>query len=126
MTTHFTTKHITGKGRGKFLGYPTINLEVPKDFELTDGIYATWVTITGTAFQGALHWGPIPTFDQEQKSLEVFLLEADDRLLERADLSVISVEIVKKIRDVIKFPNIQSLTKEIGNDVIAVRKILRD
>lgn len=126
MTTHFTTTHIRGKGRGKFLGYPTINMELPLHFELADGIYAVWVTIAGTKFRGALHWGPIPTFDDGNKSLEVFLLGVDDGVMERADLSVISVEIVQKLRDVIKFSSVDALTQQIGKDVRQVRRTLRE
>jgi riboflavin kinase/FMN adenylyltransferase len=127
VTTHFASKQIKGKGRGKFLGYPTINMEVPSGFELDDGIYAVWVTIAGTRFRGAMHWGPIPTFDDADKSLEVFLLGIDDdALLDRADVSVISVEIVKKLRDVIRFPSIDALTAQMGKDVRQVRRILHE
>jgi riboflavin kinase/FMN adenylyltransferase len=80
VTTHFTTIQIRGKGRGKLLGYPTINMKIPVDFDLPDGIYAAWVTIGTTRYGGALHWGPIPTFKEEMKSLEVFVV---DRILTR-------------------------------------------
>ena len=126
MTTHFIAKHIQGKGRGKFLGYPTINLAIPSDFELDDGIYAVWVTIETTRFRGAMHWGPIPTFDSPEHSLEIFVLGAEDGVLDHADLSFVSVEIVKKLRDVIKFPSVDTLTIQMEKDVRLVRKLLQE
>ena len=99
---------------------------IPSDFELADGIYAVWVTLSGTKFRGALHWGPIPTFDDSDKSLEVFVLGADDGVLDHADLSRISVEIIKKLRDIIRFPSVDTLTTQIGKDVQEARKVLSD
>lgn len=126
MTTHFTTRQIKGKGRGKFLGFPTINMEAPVGFELADGVYAVWVTVAGTKFRGAMHWGPIPTFDDPQPSLEVFLLRLGERELSHADLSEISVEVVHKIRDVIHFPSIDELTRQMEKDVLEVRRVLKE
>ena len=126
MITHFISKQIKGKGRGKFLGYPTINMEIPKEFDLENGVYAAWITIAGTKFRGALHFGPIPTFDETKKSLEVFLLGIGDHELSHADLSVISVEIKEKLRDVIKFPSVDALTRQLEKDVAAVRKVLTE
>jgi riboflavin kinase/FMN adenylyltransferase len=124
MTTHFTGTQIKGKGRGKFLGYPTINMKIPEDFDLGYGVYAVWVTIAGTKFRGALHFGPIPTFDQSNKSLEVFLLGLGEHELSHADLSSIFVEIVEKLRDIIKFPSVDALTRQLEKDVMEVRKLL--
>jgi riboflavin kinase / FMN adenylyltransferase len=126
VTTHFTSKQVTGKGRGKFLGYPTINMEVPADFELSDGIYAVWVTLSGTRFRGALHWGPVPVFDEEKKSLEVFILGVSDRELSHANFSLIAIEIVKKLRDVANFPSVDALTEQMRKDIVEVRKTLRE
>lgn len=126
MTTSFTASHIPGKGRGKFLGYPTINMAIPSGFELEDGIYAVWVTIESIRFRGAMHWGPIPTFDSADHSLEVFVLGAEDGALDRADLSVVSVQVVKKLRDVMKFPSVDALTTQMEQDVRLVRKTLQE
>lgn len=126
MTTHFITKQIKGHGRGKFLGFPTINLEVPEKFELDNGIYASWVTIDGTRFRGALHWGPIPTFDEKEQSLEVFLLGPGEHELASADVSKILVEPVERLRDVLKFDSIELLTRQMEKDVARVRSLLKE
>lgn len=126
MTTRFTTNQIKGKGRGKFLGFPTVNLAVPSGFELADGIYASWVTIDGIRFRGALHWGSIPTFDETKKSLEVYILGVGDHDLAHADLTAVTVEPVARLRDIERFATIEALTRQIELDVIAVRKNLRE
>jgi len=126
MTTRFTTGQIKGKGRGKLLGYPTINLEVPVGFDLADGIYAAWVTIDGIRFRGALHWGPIPTFDEDTKSLEVYVLGIGDHELAHADLTAVTVEPIMRLRNIGRFATIDALTRQIELDVIAVRKNLRN
>lgn len=126
MTTRFTTGQIRGKGRGKLLGFPTINLEVPPGFELAEGIYAAWVTIEGTRFRGALHWGPIPTFDESANSLEIYVIGVGDHELSHADLSAVTIEPVARLRNVGKFATITALTRQIELDTIAVRKNLRD
>ncbi|MBI5619675.1 riboflavin kinase, partial [Candidatus Gottesmanbacteria bacterium] len=73
-----TSRQIKGKGRGKLLGFPTINLEIPEGLTLKEGIWAVWVTIAGKRYGGALHFGPVPTFREREKSLEVFLLDASE------------------------------------------------
>ena len=70
----FESTHIKGKGRGKPMGFPTINLEIPENFKLKNGIYAAKVTIENKTFVAALHYGPVPTFGDLQKSLEVYLI----------------------------------------------------
>lgn len=68
----FKTQQIKGQGRGHQIGFPTINLEIPSDLVLDEGVYASWVTINDVPYKGALHYGAIPTFDQEDRSIEVF------------------------------------------------------
>jgi riboflavin kinase/FMN adenylyltransferase len=119
------TSQIRGKGRGKFLGFPTINLQIPTDFSADDGIYAAWVTIAGKKYPGALHYGPIPTFNDAEKSLEVFLLDTSDADLPVGMLNDVEVALVQKLRDVIAFPSEEALIEQMKKDVEATRKILQ-
>lgn len=98
----------------------------PEGFELETGIYAVWVSIDDIKFRGAMHWGPIPTFDDEDQSLEVFLLGLDGTDLSSTDTSRISVQIVERLRDIIKFPSIDELTRQIDSDVVYIRKVLQE
>lgn len=118
----FQSTHIRGKGRGKPMGFPTINLKIPENFELKDGIYATKVTIKNKVFIGALHYGPIPTFSEQEKSLEVYLIElpADEQInLE----GIIKVEIIKYLREIKKFALVEDLAKQIEEDVRNIKSL---
>jgi len=121
----FESTHITGKGRGKPMGFPTINLKIPDDFGLKDGIYASKVTIENKKFIGALHFGPVPTFAEQEKSLEVYLISAHDDLeLENLDGKIIKIEIVKYLRGIIKFQSVTSLVKQIEEDVKQIKTLI--
>jgi len=127
----FESTHIIGKGRGKPMGFPTINLKIPDNFELKNGIYAVKVSINNKFFKGALHYGPVPTFGELQKSLEVYLIRlSSDEIakneLENLEGKIIKVEIVKYLRDIIKFRLVEDLVKQIKKDVVNIKRITND
>lgn len=119
-----TTRQVKGKGRGKLLGYPTVNLVVPPNFSMRQGIYAAWVTIDGKRWQGALHFGPVPTFDQKDVSLEVFLLDATGGELMGTETKDILVEFVQFLREIHSFSSQEDLKAQIAKDVEETQKIL--
>lgn len=115
---------VKGHGRGKLLGFPTINLEIPEGLALAEGIWATWVTIAGKRYGGALHFGPVPTFAEEAKSLEVFLLDATDAELTGVENISIELDAVTRLRDILTFDTPEALTQQIAQDVREIRKLL--
>ena len=120
----FESIHIKGKSRGKPMGFPTINLKIPINFELEDGIYAAKVNIENKVFVGALHYGPVPTFNEEKKSLEVYLIGLNDNELKNLfDEKIIKVEIIKYLRPVIKFKSKEELIRQIEEDVKQIKKL---
>ena len=123
---NITSRQIRGKGRGKLLGYPTINLEIPGGLALKEGIWAAWVVIRGKRYQGALHFGPVPTFDEEAKSLEVFLLDAADDELVGVEKEAVELTPVARLRNIEKFEITEALTSQIARDVEDTRRALAD
>ena len=119
----FKSSQVKGKGRGKLLGFPTINLEIPEDLELVDGIYAVRVYIDGSSFMGALHSGPIRTFNETEKTLEDFLINVDPKILPE-QIPDLEVEIIKYLRPIINFNNQEELAKQISKDVEETKKLL--
>lgn len=117
----FESVHIKGKGRGKPMGFPTINLKIPENFELEDGIYAVKVNIEKKIFKGALHYGPVPTFAEEQQSLEVYLIDYDER--ENLNEKIVKVAIIKYLRPVINFRSKEELIKQIEEDVKNIKSL---
>ncbi len=121
----FQTKQIKGVGRGRKIGFPTINLIIPEDFHIDSGVYATWVVIDDSTFMGALHYGPIPTFDLKGKSLEVHLIDLTDGTVPQTYGKVIEIDVVEKIRDIKYFDTALDLATAISEDVKKVKSILK-
>jgi riboflavin kinase/FMN adenylyltransferase len=121
----FQAKHIKGNGRGVTLGFPTINLDFPSDVILDDGIYAAWVVIANKTYKGALHFGPVPTFDQPEKSMEVYLLDVTDESVPDTHDVLIEIDIVERLRDVKDFAETDDLIAQIADDVEKVNTILK-
>ena len=119
----FKSRHIEGKGRGKTLGFPTINLEVPKRFSLEIGIWAVAVQIKDNKYIGALHFGSVPTFKEHKLSLEVFLINTNNKDIPDLDFEDITIEPVKRLRDVELFSSPEKLIDQIKRDVENVKKV---
>ena len=116
----FQVTRVKGHGRGKFLGYPTLNLIVPDKFAHEHGIYAGRVWLDEVEYLGAFHYGPVPTFDQPELSLEVFVLDAEINEPSKN----IKVELVHRIRDIIGFESSRELIAKISEDVEKVKSLL--
>ena len=69
-------KVIRGADRGRDLGFPTANLDIPSRALPPTGVYAVWVRIEGEQRwrQAAANIGFNLTFDEKTKKLEVHLL----------------------------------------------------
>ena len=103
---------IRGAGRGKSLGFPTINLAYHK-LELPFGVYSAKVYTRVGVFWGALHFGPCKIFGLTEPSLEVHLIGFDGDLYGKK----VKVEILKKIRDTMDFNTADDLKKQIERDI---------
>jgi riboflavin kinase/FMN adenylyltransferase len=103
-----------GAGRGRGLGYPTINVEVPDRRKLIppDGIYAVQVEWAGGAAGGMMHIGPRPTFGETSRSLEVHLFDVDLDLYHQR----VKVIWVARLRDVLHLPNPEALRRQLDRD----------
>jgi len=123
MKTIIVSKQIRGKGRGKTLGFPTINLKIPSNFTLAEGVYGVWVTINKKRLLGALHFGPVPTFHEKKKNLEVFLIDAGKIILPAKLAHQVIVEVIKKIRGIKTFSSADGLISQISQDVDVIRKL---
>ena len=121
----FITTTVTGQGRGKELGYPTVNMLIPENVPLLliPGIYAAKAVIKGEKYYGALYYGQVPTFDEEDNVLEIHLFDTLNFYLGSGE--EIEVETVKYIRDIIKFELPEQLVLQMDKDTAIIRKILK-
>lgn len=113
---------VHGAGRGRDIGYRTINLTVPDRRKLLppDGVYAVRVEWRDGCSGGMMHMGPRPTFDEADRSLEVHLLDTSPDLYDQ----LVKVSWVARLRDVLRFPSVDALRAQLDQDFAAARSAL--
>ncbi|MGQ9687889.1 MAG: bifunctional riboflavin kinase/FAD synthetase [Desulfobaccales bacterium] len=112
---------VAGKGRGaKLLGVPTANLNPENDLLPASGIYAVWVHKEGQRFPGVANIGTCPTFDNQDLSLEVHLINFNGDLYGQN----LTVEFVARLREERRFPTIGDLAAQIRADIAEGRRVL--
>ena len=119
-----TGRVIHGTARGRVIGYPTANVEVPPGKLIPAfGIYACWAEVDGERYPAAISIGIRPTFDDDQRDVrvEAYLLDHESDLYEKT----VKLEFVQRLRDEMKFPSVEALIAQIESDVAAVRSILK-
>ena len=98
-----------GKGIGKILGYPTANIDC--DLDLPDGVFYSLVRPEKDWLSAVLIKGVIP------RGAEIYLIDWDGDLYDKE----IEIEVLDKIRDIVKFKNTEELVKQIENDIEFIR-----
>jgi riboflavin kinase/FMN adenylyltransferase len=113
---------VRGAGRGKALGFPTANLDIPQERLPRSGIYAAWARIAGEAAwrPGAASVGFNPTFGEKTRRLEVHLLDFDGELYGLA----LEVVLAAFLREEKRFPGIEALKEQMRRDCRRARRIL--
>lgn len=120
----FQSFQIKGRGRGRILGIPTINLQIPEDFSLENGIYAALVKVQDRTFLAAMHFGPIPTFNESAKSLEVLLIDVTQKDIPETENQKIVIEVKQRLRGIIKFKSASDMVEQIKKDIDSVKNRL--
>ncbi|MCX5809612.1 MAG: bifunctional riboflavin kinase/FAD synthetase [Proteobacteria bacterium] len=106
-------KVVHGDGRGKGIGFPTINLKTDYELIPKDGVYISEVKINGKMFPSVTNIGYNPTFDVKKLSVETHILDYSGDLY-GADLTLYFHEM---IRGEIKFDGADALMSQIAMDI---------
>lgn len=116
---------VHGEGRGRALGIPTANLEIPSDSALPSrGVYAARAVLAGGRSAAAVNIGVAPTFTSQTASstmrLEAFLLDHDG-----GDLygQTMRIEFIERLRDEKRFPSVEELLAQVRQDIERARAI---
>ncbi|MCR9132837.1 MAG: bifunctional riboflavin kinase/FAD synthetase [bacterium] len=114
---------IHGEERGRKIGFPTANLqpEHPDKAIPKNGIYAVKVRVDEKWFSGMMNIGVRPTFDGVAKSLEVNIFNFDEMIYGKT----VQIRFFDRIRDEIKFQNVDSLKEQLIHDKKVVTEVLR-
>ncbi len=118
---HLDGHVVHGHGRGSGLGFPTANLSTNHTFLPKQGVYATWLVNTEQqALPAVTNVGFVPTFGNDNLSIESFILEGHPNLYGQD----IRLCFVQRIRDEQCFANIGELKNRITKDVEIAKDIL--
>lgn len=112
-----------GLGRGRTLGIPTINLAAldPRKLLPPDGVYAVRVEWRRVRYGGMMNQGPRPTFGIADRALEIHLFDFDEDLYGEG----VTVEWVRRLRDVQTFPSRDALVEQLARDARAAQDSLK-
>jgi riboflavin kinase/FMN adenylyltransferase len=112
---------IKGDGRGRTIGFPTINLK--SDFPLIPkrGVYISMVEIDGKNFSAVTNIGYNPTFDGQGLTIETYILDFSQDLYGRG----IVLYFLNRIRDEVKFGSVDELKGRIWKDVETAREYFK-
>jgi len=120
MLTGVVTK---GKGLGKDLNFPTANIHIEEPYKLIpkEGVYLVQSNLSGMPNYGMMNIGKNPTVSQDhQTHIEVHFFDFDEQLYGEK----LQIDLIDRLRDEIKFPNIEALKAQLKQDkTIAQQRI---
>jgi riboflavin kinase / FMN adenylyltransferase len=112
---------IAGDRRGRTLGFPTANLDIPaRKVVPGNGIYAAEVIVDGVEHQAAVNVGTRPTFGESGRVIEAHLLDFDADIYGRT----MQIRFVERLRSEVAFDTVEGLVAQIEEDVVQTRRIL--
>ena len=120
---HYQIRGRVVKGRdrgGKLLGIPTANINLQDELCPKTGIYAVTVEYNNRIYNGVANIGYSPTFDDNQFTVEVHLLDFAENIYDKK----IRVNFIERIRDEKKFGDISELKAQINQDIKVAEQIL--
>jgi riboflavin kinase/FMN adenylyltransferase len=111
-----------GDQRGRLLGFPTVNVQLPSPRKLLppEGVYAVRVQTPRGEFGGMLNLGPRPTFDDQRTSMEAHLFDAAGDFYG----AYVRVDFVARLRDTRRFASAAELIDQLGRDSEQARAAL--
>lgn len=112
---------VHGAHRGHILGFPTANLKTANELIPAYGVYAVLAEVDNHRLKGVASVGVRPTFDSGPVSLEVYLFDFANVLYGRQ----MDVSFVKRLRGEEKFPDAESLVRQIRKDVQKAELVLQ-
>jgi riboflavin kinase/FMN adenylyltransferase len=112
---------VRGQRLGRQLGYPTANIRLGGKMPALGGIFATRVHAVGAhPIPSVSSLGTRPTVDGTERLLEAHLFDFDGDLYGRR----IEVEFVAKLRDELRFDDLDALTQQMHRDAEQARERL--
>jgi len=118
---------IRGHQRGRDMGFPTANLELPAHTAIpADGIYAGWLSRLDADGGEAERWpaaisiGTNPTFGENVRTVEAYALDRDDLDLYGVHAAI---DFTHRLRGTQRFESVETLIEQMHRDVEQARAL---
>lgn len=109
---------VHGDKVGRTLGYPTANLHLSHSPPPLSGIFCVEVTVLDQVYQGVASLGIRPTLHSNSTFvLEAYIFDFNEMIYDQH----IRIDFLKKLRDEMKYSDIESLKAQIAEDVKKTR-----
>jgi riboflavin kinase/FMN adenylyltransferase len=108
---------VKGHQRGRTIGMPTANLDCRDQLVPADGVYAGRCRVGETVYAAAVSIGTMPTFGENQRQIEAYLLDFSGDLYGR----VLRVELLDWVREQRKFGGVDALKARMAKDLEIVK-----
>jgi len=109
---------VKGDGRGRTIGFPTINLKTEFPLIPKRGVYITDVDVGGKRYPAVTNIGYNPTFDGQSLTIETYILDFSGDLYDRN----IALYFLERVRDEVRFSSVDELKERIWKDVDTARE----
>lgn len=115
---------VKGDGIGKKINYPTANIMPRSNSTLVpgNGVYVCILTFEDQNYQGMLNIGKRPTVDGKERRIELHIFNFNTNIYGKK----IKISLIKKIRDEVKFKNLDELKKQLEKDEIKSINLLNN
>lgn len=117
----FSISGVVYKDRsvGAKIGFPTANIKIDKDkFCVKDGVYQGEIKLDGKFYSVIINYGARPTFDLNEKVLEVHIIGFNGNLYGKE----LTVCFTKRMRDVIRFNSAIELKAQLEKDLRFIKE----
>jgi riboflavin kinase/FMN adenylyltransferase len=114
---------IRGDGRGRTIGIPTANIDVPLEKVIpANGVYACLALVGAEKHKTVVNIGVRPTFTSGEvvPRVEAHLLDFNADIYDQT----LTLEFVERLRGEQKFPSIDALVAQIKSDIAKANDIL--
>jgi riboflavin kinase/FMN adenylyltransferase len=105
---------MPGQGRGRDLGFATLNLAPPSPRKLLppEGVYAVMVQTPRGPYGGMMNLGPRPTFGESETTLEAHLFGAAGYFYG----AQVRIDFISFLRDTRRFASAEELVRQLEHD----------
>ena len=112
-----------GAGRGRGIGFPTMNFAPVPEAIPAQGVYATRAVFGGREFPSVTNIGVNPTFGgAEGLKIETHVLNTSVEAVGQT----VDVRFVKRLRPEMKFNSVEDLKKQIKSDILKAHEAMDD